>query len=359
MASLETLPKYMRPLVKPYDFRCYWFETFECLRKLSLTGITIFFAKGSVMQLVVALVLCVFLSWIFHNKKPYRADDDDVLASICQGAVFIVIVARIVIQNREIAENQPPWFWVIEFVASAFMIAPFFAAIPLTFQGVLGSKEGAELRTKRSEIRAKRKAQNAGVAPSKDEEPAVPAPAQEQEIELTIAAEDAKAERDEVMEPIPPPSPAHAPAPSMASVAPYPALALVPAPAPADNTAAAKSPWTFGKGVIAFLSSARLEAPAPAAEPASKKEEAAPPAASPRAESTKTETAAAAEAAGGAPDARPVDKAPTAGEMPTDPTIENVDRRTYMIVDAVDKASIEEVDRRTSRTDAHGETLHA
>ena len=115
LKAQDELPKYMKNLIKPYDFRAYWFETFECLRKICLTGITIFFPQGSVEQLVVALVLCVFLSWVYHNKKPYRSDEDDILAAVCQASVFVSIVSRIVLQyptfaaeSRLCSSNNPP-----------------------------------------------------------------------------------------------------------------------------------------------------------------------------------------------------------------------------------------------------------
>ena len=35
--------QYLLTLIEPYEYRCYWFETFQCLHKVMLTGITIFF----------------------------------------------------------------------------------------------------------------------------------------------------------------------------------------------------------------------------------------------------------------------------------------------------------------------------
>ena len=91
----EQLPRYLRPLVAPYYYECYWFELFECLRKVALTGITTFAPRGSIGQLVMGLVLCVLFSWAFHNLKPYKSDENDSLAQMCQAVVFFVIISKL------------------------------------------------------------------------------------------------------------------------------------------------------------------------------------------------------------------------------------------------------------------------
>ena len=44
--------RYLTPILLPYELRCYWWETFECLRKLSLVGLPVFFEPGSSEQLM-------------------------------------------------------------------------------------------------------------------------------------------------------------------------------------------------------------------------------------------------------------------------------------------------------------------
>jgi len=149
----EELPKYMVNLIKPYDFRSYWFETFECLRKIALTGITIFFVQGSVEQLVCALIMCVFLSWVQHNNKPYRSEEDDILAAVCQGSVFMIIVSRIILQDPTtvaiMAQSSdsgvyPGWYTLIEAFLSFWLVAPFVLAVVMTYTEVFRSEERKE-----------------------------------------------------------------------------------------------------------------------------------------------------------------------------------------------------------------------
>ena len=136
----DELPSFMIGLVGPYEFRCYWFEVFEvcmrsglhrirafalrcrthscnslpslpqCLRKVGLTGIIVFFPRGSLQQLVIGLTLCVFLSWFHHNLKPYRSDYDDWLAQFAQGVIFLNICSKIIRQEAGLV--QPPPWWI-------------------------------------------------------------------------------------------------------------------------------------------------------------------------------------------------------------------------------------------------------
>ena len=49
------LPEYVRKLTEGYDLRVYWFELFECARKILLVGMPVFFEVGSVEQLACEL----------------------------------------------------------------------------------------------------------------------------------------------------------------------------------------------------------------------------------------------------------------------------------------------------------------
>jgi hypothetical protein len=148
----ESLPKYMRPLVRPYEYSCYWFEVFECLRKLALTGVTIFFPAGSMEQLVFTLIICVFLSWIYHHKQPYKNYDDDVLAAVCQASVFLVLVSRIVLQNADRFADGETWVAWIDIFLALSVIVPCIMAVLMTAHQLQVSEERAEFVAKKKGV---------------------------------------------------------------------------------------------------------------------------------------------------------------------------------------------------------------
>ena len=38
--------------------RTFWFEIFECVRKIALIGLPVFFQQGSTPQLILGLLIC-------------------------------------------------------------------------------------------------------------------------------------------------------------------------------------------------------------------------------------------------------------------------------------------------------------
>ena len=53
-----TLPTTLRKLTAGYELRCFWFEIFECFRKIALVCLPVFFSPGSPGQLILGLVIC-------------------------------------------------------------------------------------------------------------------------------------------------------------------------------------------------------------------------------------------------------------------------------------------------------------
>ena len=52
------LPTKLRKLTAGYEMRTYWFEIFECGRKVALVCLPVFFSPGSPGQLILGLVIC-------------------------------------------------------------------------------------------------------------------------------------------------------------------------------------------------------------------------------------------------------------------------------------------------------------
>ena len=100
MKALESLrgelPTTLRKLTAGYELRTYWFEIFECMRKILLIGLPIFFAPGSPPQLIFGLIICFLSYGAYCVYSPYIRDDDDFIAQVAQVIIFFSLVSSLV-----------------------------------------------------------------------------------------------------------------------------------------------------------------------------------------------------------------------------------------------------------------------
>ena len=88
------LPK----LTDGYEMKVYWFEVFECVRKICLIGLPIFFEPGSSAQLITGLLVCFLSYGMYSSYEPYIKDSDDLLAKVCQVSLFFSLVSSIALK---------------------------------------------------------------------------------------------------------------------------------------------------------------------------------------------------------------------------------------------------------------------
>ena len=88
----------LQKLTGGYEMRCYWFEVFECIRKIALVGLPVFMPTGSAAQLICGLLVCFISFGMFVNFDPYIDEGDDKLASVCQTALFFSLVSSIALK---------------------------------------------------------------------------------------------------------------------------------------------------------------------------------------------------------------------------------------------------------------------
>ena len=81
-----------------YEMRVYWFEVFECARKICLIGLPIFFEPGSAVQLIVGLLVCFISFGMYASYEPYVRDSDDRLAKVAQVSLFFSLVSSIALK---------------------------------------------------------------------------------------------------------------------------------------------------------------------------------------------------------------------------------------------------------------------
>jgi hypothetical protein len=93
-------------LLNPYLLKCYPFEIVECLRKIALVGLPVFFINASLEQLVIGLVVCVISIAVFAWWKPYRDPADNTLQMLCQMGIFFALVAKVILSHPDTTDAQ-------------------------------------------------------------------------------------------------------------------------------------------------------------------------------------------------------------------------------------------------------------
>ena len=98
-AELRKLPDYISKLIAGYDLRVFWFEIFECLRKLALVCVPVFFhPAGSAQQLIFGLIVCFLTFGAYMLVSPYNEVGDTRLAELAQVQIFIALVMSIALK---------------------------------------------------------------------------------------------------------------------------------------------------------------------------------------------------------------------------------------------------------------------
>ncbi|GMH88338.1 hypothetical protein TrST_g13960 [Triparma strigata] len=83
-----------------YTVDVWWFELFECARRLMMTGMLIFIKPGSPSQIVVAMIIALFSIVIYVHFEPYEEANEDQLAIVSQLAIFFTLFAALMIRVK-------------------------------------------------------------------------------------------------------------------------------------------------------------------------------------------------------------------------------------------------------------------
>jgi len=85
-------------LYKSYKPRYWWFEVYELVRKLLLTGLIIFVANGTATQLSIACILCILSICIHFRLSPYEEKFDDLLQSFSLAELLIMTYCALLLK---------------------------------------------------------------------------------------------------------------------------------------------------------------------------------------------------------------------------------------------------------------------
>jgi hypothetical protein len=84
-----------------YSSKYYWWESVELVRKLSLTGIIIFIAPDTSMQLAAGCLMALTATLLYSEFKPYLYGEDDMLQLLCQLSIFCTMFGGLLIKTKE------------------------------------------------------------------------------------------------------------------------------------------------------------------------------------------------------------------------------------------------------------------
>jgi len=88
----------VRKLLFGYEMRCYWFELFECARKLLLIGLPVFLYEYPTIQVTFALFLCFASFGLYCQYRPFLLDDLDKLKIAAEVSIFATLLSSIVLR---------------------------------------------------------------------------------------------------------------------------------------------------------------------------------------------------------------------------------------------------------------------
>uniref|UniRef100_A0A7S2BT64 TRP C-terminal domain-containing protein n=1 Tax=Florenciella parvula TaxID=236787 RepID=A0A7S2BT64_9STRA len=106
-------------LLGSWEQRVYWWEVFEVIRRLLLSGVLVLFGPGSAIQAGMSILICVFSIKAYSLYAPFREDADDYLQEVTQWQLFMVLFAVILSRmntSDDSAQDTMYLGWLLVFV---------------------------------------------------------------------------------------------------------------------------------------------------------------------------------------------------------------------------------------------------
>ncbi|GMH47655.1 hypothetical protein TrRE_jg12700, partial [Triparma retinervis] len=88
-----------------YEPKFWWFEVFETLRKLALTGFLVFLAPGTAAQVLFSLVMSFFAMRVYSDRQPFISDSTDSFNNAAQLQLFFTLLGALALKVNLDEEN--------------------------------------------------------------------------------------------------------------------------------------------------------------------------------------------------------------------------------------------------------------
>ncbi|GMI01305.1 hypothetical protein TrLO_g1117 [Triparma laevis f. longispina] len=126
-------------LWRDYRAEMWWFEIYECFRRLSFSGMLVFLNPGSAPQLCSSIILALISSLMYAYYKPFEKSEENTLAQVSTISIFLTLLAGIMISLKDklAEENSEALGILLVFVNTlilgmvgiGFMYKPMFKAV--------------------------------------------------------------------------------------------------------------------------------------------------------------------------------------------------------------------------------------
>eukprot|EP00752_Nemacystus_decipiens_P003792 g3489.t2 len=83
----------------------YYYEVWECVRKLFLTGLLVYFKEGTSTQVVIAMLITLAGLRVLAGLRPYQREDENNLAEASLWVTFLTLFAGLLIKS-EVADED-------------------------------------------------------------------------------------------------------------------------------------------------------------------------------------------------------------------------------------------------------------
>jgi hypothetical protein len=85
-------------LYDSYEPKYWWFEIFETLRKLSLTGLMVFLAPGTAGQVVISLIMSIIAFFVYSRTDPFVDSYNNYLSLVANAQLVATLVGALAIK---------------------------------------------------------------------------------------------------------------------------------------------------------------------------------------------------------------------------------------------------------------------
>ena len=131
-ALMSQLPDFVTKLISGYRLKCFWFEIFECVRKLALVCMPVWFPAGSGAQLIFGIIVCFGTFGVYMLLNPYVSVGEDRLAQLCQTQIFLVLVLSLSLRQSQEDKSEAEEH-NIDVALTVLIIAPIVMSVLLDF----------------------------------------------------------------------------------------------------------------------------------------------------------------------------------------------------------------------------------
>lgn len=94
--------KNIKNLYDSYTPKRWYFELFDCARRLCLGAVPVLIFRGSTLQIIIVLIISLFSVATFMHFSPYIHSHDNTLAVLAQWSITLVVISAMIIKVEAI-----------------------------------------------------------------------------------------------------------------------------------------------------------------------------------------------------------------------------------------------------------------